>query len=81
MLPWLTLRITTLNNCTFDDAPGYHVVIQRNLVWKNKTMVAWEKIGKLSDGKGIIPDVTGQAQSGATHPGADAMENTCRLPR
>ncbi|MBC8010212.1 MAG: right-handed parallel beta-helix repeat-containing protein, partial [Burkholderiales bacterium] len=33
--------ITTLNSWAFDDAPGYHVVIQRNLVWNNKTLVPW----------------------------------------
>jgi len=38
--------ITTLNNWTFDDAPGYHIVIRRNLVWNNRTLVPWERIGK-----------------------------------
>lgn len=64
--------ITTLNNWAFDDAPGYHIVIQRNFVWNNKTLVPWEKIGKLSDGNGIILDVTDQARTGATNPNADA---------
>lgn len=66
--------ITTLNNWAFDDAPGYHVIIQRNYVWNNKTLVPWEKIGKLSDGNGILLDVTDQAQAqGATNPNADAV--------
>lgn len=65
--------ITTLNNWAFDDAPGYHIVIQRNYVWNNKTMVAWEKIGKLSDGNGILLDVTDQSRQGATNPNADAV--------
>jgi hypothetical protein len=65
--------ITTLNNWAFDDAPGYHVIIQRNYVWNNKTMVPWVNIGKLSDGNGIILDVTDQAKSGATNPNADAV--------
>ncbi len=65
--------ITTLNNWAFDDAPGYHVVIQRNFVWNNKTLVPWEKIGKLSDGNGILLDVTDQAGQGATNPNADAV--------
>ncbi len=63
--------ITTLNNWAFDDAPGYHIIIQRNLVWNNKTLVPWERIGKLSDGNGILLDVTDNAQ-GATNPNADA---------
>lgn len=63
--------ITTLNNWAFDDAPGYHIVIQRNKVWNNKTLVPWEHIGKLSDGNGIILDVTDLSQ-GATNPNADA---------
>ncbi len=66
--------ITTLNNWAFDDAAGYHVVIQRNLVWNNKTLVPWDKINKLSDGNGIILDVTDQNQvNGATNPNADAV--------
>jgi hypothetical protein len=67
--------ITLLNNWAFDDAPGYHVVIQRNLVWNNKTMVPWDRTGKLSDGNGILLDVTDQAQpgQGATNPNADAV--------
>lgn len=65
--------ITTLNNWAYDAAPGYHIIIQHNYVWNNKTMVAWEKIGKLSDGNGILLDVTDQAKSGATNPNADAV--------
>jgi hypothetical protein len=66
--------IATLNNWAFNDAPGYHIVIQRNFVWNNKTLVPWEKIGKLSDGNGIILDVTDQNEvNGATNPNADAV--------
>lgn len=68
--------ITTLNNWAYDDAPGYHIVIQRNFVWNNKTLVPWEKIGKLSDGNGILLDVTDQNQTqGATNPNADVAVN------
>lgn len=63
--------ITTLNNWAYDDAPGYHIVIQRNRVWNNKTLVPWEHIGKLSDGNGILLDVTDGGE-GATNPNADA---------
>lgn len=63
--------ITTLNAWKMDDAPGYHIVIQRNKVWNNKTMVPWEKIGKLSDGNGILIDVTDHAKTGASNPNAD----------
>jgi len=65
--------ITTLNNWSFDDAPGYHIVIQRNYVWNNKTMVPWDRIQKLSDGNGILLDVTDQKRQGATNPNADAV--------
>lgn len=65
--------ITTLNNWAFDDAPGYHIIVQRNYVWNNKTMVPWEKIQKLSDGNGILLDVTDQNKQGATNPNADAV--------
>lgn len=67
--------ITTLNNWAFDDAPGYHIIIQRNYVWNNKTMVPWETIGKLSDGNGILLDVTDLKKGGATNPNADAVVN------
>ena len=66
--------ITTLNNWAHDDAPGYHIIIQRNFVWNNKTLVPWEQIGKLSDGNGIILDVTDQnTANGATNPNADTV--------
>jgi hypothetical protein len=69
--------ITTLGNWRFDDAPGYHIVIQRNLVWDNKTLVPWERTGKLSDGNGILLDVTeGEDGGGATNPNADAVTAT-----
>jgi len=62
--------ITTLNNWAYDDKPGYHVIVQRNLVWNNKTLVPWVSIGKLSDGNGILLDVT-DAKAGATNPNND----------
>lgn len=64
--------ITTLNLWRFDDEPGYHIIIQRNYVWNNKTLVPWGKIAKLSDGNGILLDVTDQQRNGATNPNADA---------
>lgn len=67
--------ITTLNNWAFDDAPGYHIIIQRNYVWNNKCMVPWERIGKLSDGNGILLDVTDQDNNGSTNPDNDAVVN------
>ena len=66
--------ITTLNNWAFDNAPGYHIVVRRNFVWNNKTLDTWEKIGKLSDGNGILLDMTDQEQGqSATNPNADAV--------
>ncbi|MES2463037.1 MAG: right-handed parallel beta-helix repeat-containing protein [Armatimonadota bacterium] len=64
--------LTTLNNWAFDDAPGYHVIFQRNFVWNNKGLVPWGKTGKLSDGNGIILDVTDQERQGANNPTGDA---------
>lgn len=32
---------------------GYHLIIQRNFVWNNKTLVHWDVIGKLSEDNGI----------------------------
>ena len=63
--------ITTLNNWAFDDKPGYHMIIRQNMVWYNKTMVPWNTTGRLSDGNGILLDVTDQEQ-GATNPNGDA---------
>lgn len=75
--------ITTLDNWAFDDAPGYHVVIQRNLVWNNKTQVPWDRTGKLSDGNGILLDVTDlpQATPGATNPNGDAVVTPPAAPK
>ncbi len=65
--------ITFLNSWAHDDAPGYHIVIQRNRVWNNKTLVPWSATGKLSDGNGILLDVTeGVGGDNATNPNADA---------
>jgi hypothetical protein len=64
--------ITFLDNWAFDDKPGYHIVIRRNMVWNNKTQVPWTNINKHSDGNGILLDVTDQATTGATNPNADA---------
>jgi hypothetical protein len=42
-------------------------------VWNNKTMVPWSKIGKLSDGNGILLDVTEPPRvNGANNPTGDA---------
>ncbi len=67
--------MTTLNNWAFDDAPGYHIVFQRNLTWYNKTLVPWQVTGKLSDGNGIILDVTDHetGTAAATNPNGDAV--------
>lgn len=65
--------ITTLNNWAYDDAAGYHIIIQRNYVWNNKTLVPWQTIGKLSDGNGILLDVTDLKKGGATNPNSDAV--------
>lgn len=63
--------ITTLNNWAFDDDPGYHIIIQRNYVWNNRCLVPWERIGKHSDGNGILLDVTNIEGEIATNPNAD----------
>ncbi|MBC7887859.1 MAG: right-handed parallel beta-helix repeat-containing protein [Ferruginibacter sp.] len=65
--------ISTLQNWAYDDASGYHNIIQRNFCWDNKTMVMWEKVARLSDGNGIILDVTDQEQNGATNMNNDAV--------
>jgi hypothetical protein len=56
--------ISMLYNWAHDDAPGYHFIVRRNRVWGNKCMVPWIAIGKLSDGNGIIVDVTEKRVSG-----------------
>jgi len=67
--------ITTLNNWAFDEAPGYHVIIQRNLIWSNKCLVPWLAIGKHSDGNGILFDVTDGKSSGAANPNVETAAN------
>lgn len=68
--------ITTLNLWAFDNKPGYHIVIQRNRVWNNRTLVPWEKIARLSDGNGILLDVTNQDGQTTTNPDGDAIVQT-----
>ena len=72
--------ITTLNNWAYDNEPGYHIIIQRNLVWNNKCFVSWEKIGKLSDGNGILLDVTNKDGQTLTNPDADAIVSETAAP-
>lgn len=72
--------ITTLNNWAYDNGPGYHVIIRRNLVWNNKCFVSWEKIGKLSDGNGILLDVTNKDGQNLTNPDADAIVSDKAAP-
>jgi hypothetical protein len=72
--------ISMLDNWAYDNAPGYHVIIQRNYVWENKTLVPWERVGKLSDGNGIILDVTDQETQGATNMNADAVVKADAAP-
>ena len=64
--------ITTLNNWAHDDKPGYHIIIRRNLVWNNRTLVKWERTGNLSDGNGILLDVTNKKGPALNNPDGDA---------
>lgn len=64
--------ITTLNSWAHDSEPGYHVIIRRNKVWNNRTLVSWEKTGKLSDGNGILLDVTNKKGASLNNPEGDA---------
>ncbi|MBC8040337.1 MAG: right-handed parallel beta-helix repeat-containing protein, partial [Opitutaceae bacterium] len=65
--------ITTRSNWPYDDAPGYHYIIQRNKVWNNKTLVPWGKVGKLSDGNGILLDVTDLETTGPANTTVEAV--------
>lgn len=66
--------ISTLDNWAHDDAPGYHMIIRRNVVSNNMTLVPWNEVGQLSDGNGIILDVTDLAD-GPKNPNSDATVN------
>lgn len=63
--------ISTLDNWAFDDAPGYHNLFVHNVVWNNKGLVPWGAIGKLSDGNGIILDVTDLDPQKPSNPNGD----------
>ena len=67
--------ITTLNNWAHDDNPGYHIIIRRNLVWNNRTLVKWDRTGSLSDGNGILLDVTNRRGPVMNNPDGDATVN------
>ena len=68
--------ISTLNNWAFDDAPGYHNVFVHNVVWSNKGLVPWGEIGSLSDGNGIILDVTDLDPQKPSNPDGDVAAIT-----
>lgn len=65
--------ITTVHLWAFDNKPGYHIIIQRNKVWNNRTLVPWYRIGKLSDGNGILLDVTNRDGQTLTNPDGDPI--------
>lgn len=65
--------ITTLTPWAFDNKPGYHIIVQRNKVWNNRCLVSWEKTGKLSDGNGILLDVSNRDGQTTTNPNGDAI--------
>lgn len=65
--------ISMLNNWAYDDAPGYHIVIRNNVVWNNRGLVPWQATGKLSDGNGIILDVTDPDTPAMSNPDGDAF--------
>ncbi len=48
--------ISYLNAWNFDDATTVKMIVRRNRVFRNKTLVKWTEIDKLSDGNGIIID-------------------------
>lgn len=50
--------ITTLHLWSYDHKPGYHIAITNNRVWNNCGLVPWGEVGRLSDGNGIILDVS-----------------------
>lgn len=65
--------ITTLNNWAHDHEPGYHVIIRNNMVWNNRCLVPWSKINRLSDGNGILLDVTDPRTPDLANPEGDAV--------
>lgn len=67
--------VSFLWNWAHDDKPGYHNIIQRNIIWNNKTLVPWTAIGKHSDGNGIIIDVTDGIHHAAAAQNTDAAAN------
>ena len=72
--------ISTLNNWAFDDAPGYHNIFVHNVVWNNKGLVPWEAIGSLSDGNGIILDVTDLDPQKPSNPNGDTAAASAAAP-
>ncbi len=72
--------ISSIENWAHDEAPGYHFIIQRNHVWNNRSLVPWMVTGKLSDGNGIILDVSDPKRQGPTNPNADAAVAAAAAP-
>ena len=72
--------ISTLNNWAFDTAPGYHDIFVHNVVWNNKGLVPWEVLGRLSDGNGIILDVTDLDPQKPSNPNGDTAATSAAAP-
>ena len=65
---WYTLYATSgisaLTPEDIDTNTGYKMIIRNNTVYDNETYIPWERIGKISDGNGIIIDTTDYDEGG-----------------
>ena len=65
--------ISILTPFDSDTVTSYKNIVRNNKCYTNKTTIPWVSGRKLSDGNGIILDVTDQTNAGATNPNADAV--------
>lgn len=63
--------ITTFQLWSHDHNPGYHIVITNNRAWNNRGLVPWGQVGRLSDGNGIILDVSNHGDEDWANPDND----------
>jgi hypothetical protein len=73
---YATSGISILTPWSSDDNTGYKMIVRRNKLWNNKTLVKWDQYDKLSDGNGIIIDTfTGPKNENGDYRGRTLVTN------
>ena len=61
--------ISTWQNWMYDQAPGYHMIIEGNRIYGNQELIPVLGVGQITDGEAIIIDST----RNSAYPGSDSL--------